>query len=355
MKQRIAYIDAIRGFVIFFVVYSHVQLYTFGTFGHIQSAWTISNLFSDLLMPIFFFLSGFLMYRVNRFKDWSLCIDFLQRKGKELLIPTLFFSILFSLITTVPYKTLLLDRPKFGYWYTYTLFFYFVIYAIGDFVIGRRVKGKCKALIGLAVSVMIYAISKFSVVPSCPWFNSAISNIIGIPNFQFFIFFYFGVLFRAYLGIVEHFINQEKVVTTIILGFVLLQLILQLPFNKEWFFTNGLHPLYTLMQTFTGFWGIATVFIFFYKNAERIVNCHIGKSLQHIGIRTLDIYLVHTILVHTNMHFVGAFFTNHGSFVSELIVGSIVTMVIIVLCLLISDIIRCSDTLTKLLFGRVIK
>lgn len=350
--QRIGYIDAIRGFTMFLVVFNHVLIYSFGKG---LTAWSINDIFITFRMPLFFFLSGFLMYKANRFKNRIALGEFLRKKAKVQLIPTLVFSVLFALLMAIPYHSLLLDRFKNGYWFTYTLFFYFIIYAIGDFVLGKRLKGKIKVIIGAIFALLIYALSKYSVVPSCPWFESPLSNIIGIPNFQFFIFFFFGALTRAYFDIYEKVLEQEWFVSACIIGFVLLQLTLVIPFSKNWFFMNGLHPVYTLLQSLTGFVGIAAVFIFFRKNENAIVNSRIGKFLQYIGVRTLDIYLIHNILVFSDLRFAGAFLTKHFSFISELLLGGAATLAIILLCLLISQFIRCSDTLAKLLFGKVIK
>ena len=352
MKQRIAYIDAMRGFSMFLVVYSHVLTYTFGK---VASGWSLNSIISTLHIPLFFFLSGFLMYKDKQFKEWTSISNFLRNKGKVLLVPTLCFSIVFSYIMNVSCKTILLDRYKFGYWFTYTLFFYFVIYVFGDFVFGRGMKGKRKVMVGIVFSLMIYAISKYSVVPSCPWINSTVSNIIGIPNFQYFIFFFTGALVKAFFFTIDYALNREKVRMLIIIVFILLQLVLQLPFSKEKLYTEMLHPLYTILQSFAGFWGIATVLVFFHRNETRMANSRIGKFLQYIGVRTLDIYLIHSILVLTDMRFVGIFLAKNGSLILDLMLGIPVSLVIIGLCLLISEVIRCSDALAKLLFGKVIK
>lgn len=349
MKQRIHFIDTIRGFAMILVVYYHVLIHTFGKE---FSTWDI---FVTLRMPLFFFLSGFLTYKTNRFKNVIALNDFLINKTKVLLFPTLVFSLIFTFLMAIPYHFLVLDRFKGGYWFTYTLFFYFVIYAIGDFLISPLAKGNLKVIVGATISVIIFAVAKYSVVPSCPWFNSAISNAIGIPNFQFFIFFFFGAFARAYFKFAKKILESEKFGTLIIFGFIFLLLILHIPFSKDWFFNHGAHPIYTLLQTLAGFVGIAAIFIFFRKNETTIANSHIGKLLQHIGTRTLDIYLIHSLIVFTDMHFVGAFLTIHFSFIIELVLGSIVTCTVTVLCLLISQFIRCSDTLAKLFFGKVIK
>lgn len=334
------------------VVYYHTLI---NAFGKEPSGWSINNFFATFRMPLFFFLSGFLMYKMNRFKSWSSLRDFLRVKVRSQIYPTVIFSLLFSLIVAIPYKSFLLNSTKYGYWFTCMLFCYFVIYAIGDFMLSKWTHGKNKIIIGSICAGFIYAIAKYSVIPICPWYNTPISGIMMIPNFQFFPFFYFGALARAYFKSVERLLCREKVVTIIIVSFFFLQFVLQFPYSKDWFVTKNLQVLYSLIQSFTGFLGIATFFIFFQKNEDRITNCRLGRVLRYVGERTLDIYLIHHILVFTdNMHFIGPFFAKYNSMISELIIGGIATIGIIGVCLAISLVIRCSDTLAKVLFGKVI-
>ena len=350
-NQRIGYIDAIRGFTMLLVVYNHVLLCSFEG----GASWSVNDIFLTFRMPLFFFLSGFLMYKTGRFKETGGLFTFLRKKSVVQLLPTLVFSLLYALILSVSYKSLLLDKAKCGYWFTYTLFFYFLIYSVGDFFIGKFTHGKVKILTGAIVSFLIYAFAKFSLSPSCPWFDNPVNGIVGFANFQYFLFFYAGALVRSCFGRIERFLQDDKVLTGIIVGFVLLQLALQLHQSREFIIERGSYSAYSLLKSVSGFFGIATVFAVFRKNETTVQHSRTGRFLQYIGARTLDIYLIHLILIHTNMRFVGAFLAQNDSFLCELLCGVSVSMMIIILCLLISQVIRCSDTLAKLLFGKVIK
>ena len=340
-----------RGFTMFLVVYNHVLLCSFGGGAY----WSVNDIFLTFRMPLFFFLSGFLMYKKNRFRESESLSGFLRQKGAVQLIPTLVFSIVYALILSVPYPSLLLDKAKCGYWFTYTLFFYFLIYAIGDFIIGNKVKGKPKIWIGGIVACLIYAFSKFSLSPSCPWFLSPVNGVMGFANYQYFLFFFFGALVRSVFSEVERMLDKDAVVSGIIIGFVLLQLVLQLPVSRTWVINVGTYSFYSLLRSLSGFFGIAVVFVFFRKNEDAILQSGVGKMMKYVGVRTLDIYLIHLILIQTDMHFVGDFLAKHNSFISELIMCGVVTIAIIGLCLLVSQVIRCSDALAKILFGKVIK
>ena len=60
-KQRIEYLDAIRGFTMLLVVYGHVKLFSFHFLGG-----SFNTFFVMISMPLFFFVSGFLLEKPNQ-------------------------------------------------------------------------------------------------------------------------------------------------------------------------------------------------------------------------------------------------------------------------------------------------
>lgn len=77
-------------------------------------------------------------------------------------------------------------------------------------------------------------------------------------------------------------------------------------------------------------------------------------TLQRIGFRSLDVYLLHLFLIYVNLSPVGQFFATYHNPMLELFAGLAMSLLVIGLCLVISNIIRCSDFLAKYLFGKVI-
>lgn len=351
MNKRIGYLDAMRGFTMLLVVYNHVLLFSFGG----VEAWSFNDVFVTFRMPLFFFLSGFLMFKSNRFCSWSAVGEFLRKKGMVQLIPTLVFSVAYAVIMQVSYSSLLTEKAKCGFWFTYTLFYYFVIYSLGDFLVSKFAKGRIKVLTGLLVALGIYAFSKFSLSPSFPWYDSPVSGIIGFANFQFFLFFFLGALARSRFSSLERLLDNAGWITGIIVIFVVLQIMLQVPVSREWIISKSSYSGYSLLKSLSGLFGIAAVLISFRNNEQAILNSKAGCFLQYIGERTLDIYLIHLFLIHTNLTFAGQFLCQYHSPVLELVLGMVTSLIIIGLCLIISYLIRSSDILAKLLFGKVIK
>lgn len=77
----------------------------------------------------------------------------------------------------------------------------------------------------------------------------------------------------------------------------------------------------------------------------------IGRVLQFIGTRTLDIYLLHYILIPRDLKMVGCFFKTYTNPLLEFSVSILLALVIIVACLAMSATIRSSTFMSSLLFG----
>ena len=64
-KKRIGWIDALRGFTMILVVFSHVELFTF----ELDPPLFVNEVFISFRMPLFFFISGFIGYKANVVDD----------------------------------------------------------------------------------------------------------------------------------------------------------------------------------------------------------------------------------------------------------------------------------------------
>ena len=305
-------------------------------------------------MPLFFFLSGFLMYKPGRFRAGAEVLRFLKGKATVQLVPTLIFTAALCLVFRRSFTALWLDKAKDGYWFTVTLFYFFVIYALGDRLLGRRLHGRWKLLAGTVVAALVYAFSKFSLSSACPWSGSFLSGFVGYANFQFFIFFFFGAVIRSRFEAFQQWLDGKWAALAVVAGFVVLQLVLHLPQSRSWMVSTLSYPAYSLVKSFSGFFGITLILACFRKYRDFFETTRIGTGLQSIGSRTLDIYLIHYFLLrNSDMGYFGELFSRYHSPVAELLVVTALSLCIVALCLLISRILRCSDVLAKLLFGKV--
>ena len=124
-KQRIKYIDALRGFTMFLVVLQHIESIGFGIHPYES---VLGNILVSFRMPMFFFISGYIAYKVSF--DWNMdayCSN-LRKKAIVQLIPTVFFFSLFTIAKAGNPISSFVTNGWGGYWFTFVLFEMFVLF-----------------------------------------------------------------------------------------------------------------------------------------------------------------------------------------------------------------------------------
>ena len=123
MKQRIDYIDRMKGMAIFLVVIGHVYGMVFDQSANITYKWI-----SSFHMPLFMFLSGLVACSGVVAPYWG--FGKLGKKLKGLLLPLVVFGMCFTMTFSKDFVTGLigfLESPnKNGYWYLMTLAVFYV-------------------------------------------------------------------------------------------------------------------------------------------------------------------------------------------------------------------------------------
>ena len=76
-----------------------------------------------------------------------------------------------------------------------------------------------------------------------------------------------------------------------------------------------------------------------------------GRWLQYVGQRTLDVYLLHFFFLPGNLEWLGRYVMGNGNPTVELFVSLVVAMMAIALCLLMGNIIRLSPLLAHWILG----
>lgn len=120
-KKRIAYLDAIKCLAILMVIDDHIR----ATNGFDPYESLSGQMIYAPILPLFFFVSGFLAYKQNMdFKDvWNN----VRRKFVFLVIPAVVFCVGMNLMNG---KNLLgfISGGWHGYWFTFVLFECFLLY-----------------------------------------------------------------------------------------------------------------------------------------------------------------------------------------------------------------------------------
>lgn len=132
MKKRIEHIDAFRGLCIFAVVYLHIIL--FCGLNTYQSS-PIQVILKDFFLVGFYFISGFLSYKNDDTISSLINLrDFIVKKIKTLLIPSITIMALYCIIVMGSIKILWTPWNLWITWFTYVLFSINLIYAIISFI-----------------------------------------------------------------------------------------------------------------------------------------------------------------------------------------------------------------------------
>lgn len=146
MKQRIDYIDRMKGMAIFLVVMGHVYGMVFNQSEDVTYKWI-----SSFHMPLFMFLSGLVACSGVVAPYWG--VKKLGKKLKGLLLPLVVFGMCFSMTFSKDFLTGLIgffESPnKNGYWYLMTLAVFYVSLSLYRL----NVKQKWYVDVALAISL----------------------------------------------------------------------------------------------------------------------------------------------------------------------------------------------------------
>lgn len=328
---RIEFIDAMRGLIMVLVVCYHVALYCFHTPNNVAS---VHPYLMQMLMPLFFFISGFVFFRAGTAWGWRQTTRFLSKKIPVLVVAPLLFFAVFVYIQELSWTASIGDHYKKGYWFTLVLFEYYLFY-IAFRCIFRN--GKAGDAILILTGLVLYFID-WSYVP----IPGNIQGALCMPNWNKFLFFVLGALARKNEAWFGQLLDTKWALAVCILYYFLMNAFLDAIQSEQ---------LYCVIRLGLSLTAIAIMFAFFRKKQPIFSKGTVmGDTLQYIGRRTLDVYLIHYFLVPRNLSFVTVF-TDHPMPVVELTVSMLIAVVIVAACLLIGNIFRLSPLLAHWLFG----
>jgi len=330
--KRIEYIDALRGFTMFLVVACHVTIFCFSALvkGSSFAAYLV-----QIRMPLFFFISGFVLFKQDVVWNSGQIVKFFKKKiPVQLISPFLFYAV-YVMVFDKDLVAGLFEVGKYGYWFTYALLVFYVIYAAIRFAVRSWWADVLLVLVGLCLYIVIWPGYR-NYVP----LSDDVLSLLSVDRWYHFIFFVFGTLTKKYFSKVEQMLDGKWVIPICVLFYFLVNVYAGvLP-------VNGIVILPFLSLT-----GIVIVFSFFRQNrAVFSKERRLGRIMQYTGRRTLDIYLLHYFFIPYNLTIVTVF-KDHPMPVLEFAASSALAILIIALCLLVSNVIRLSPFLAHWLFG----
>lgn len=329
--KRIEYIDALRGFTMFLVVFMHVGKWCLDTPDE-----SFSTILKMVRMPMFFLISGFVLYKPGVVWNTKHMVAFFKKKIPVQLLSPLLFYVVYLHVNNIGLKDGLFDSAKYGYWFTFVLFEFFVFYAAVRSVIRSWWADVVLVVMGLC----FYPLSWPAIGDALP-IPSSILNFFSFHLWHFFFFFVMGTLVRKYFDTVQRWLDSKWLLAICILLFFL-----EIPF------VDDLH----INRNITGFpmsiLGVIILFSFFrQKQALFSHETRTGRVFQYVGRRTLDIYLIHYFLMPTRLKKVVTIFNDCPMPILEAAASCLIAILVIAGCLLVGNIIRLSPLLAHWMFG----
>lgn len=340
-SKRIEYIDSMRGFTMILVVAHHVAAFCLGIGDYTIS---IHPILCEFRMPLFFFISGFVLYKTETIWNARYVARFLVvKKFPAQIITTSIFFLVFIKVHHIGLVEGLYNDSKLGYWFTLALFAFFCIYAICRYIFNflncNNIYTDIMLLfIGLLFFALFYVKSVYLKLP----IDDGIRNLFSLKFLGYFLYFTIGTLFRKYFNQVQRILDTKPVLTICLIIF----------FGVNLYYHELVETHISLLNLVTAITGIVIVFSFFrihqaWFNKEKFV----GRCLQYVGRRTLDVYLLHYLLLPVNLKVFFTSLSEHTVPIIELTITLCIALIVVTGCLVISRILRMSPTLAYLLFG----
>lgn len=323
-----------RGISMILVVFGHVLLYM----GIGGEKTIMSAILMGFRMPLFFFVSGFFSFRLISWWTKAKVADILKRKVQAQVICTIVFLSLYEYAMDGRINIM---NGFGGYWFTIALFQMYLMYMLFTYI-SRVIKINISLWLMVLVSLGGFCPS---IVMYLPEFVQ--NNLCWINVLHYIQFFTIGLIGSKYRDELFKLVHTNWFITTIIVGWI----ICVMTWQSSWLQENVFPAYYLIRYVFTKYFALLTVIAFFHVNAEKLSDCsRSSKWLRFVGRRTLDIYMIHYFFL-PDLNCLSQYLLNGNRIILQLIIALVITMAIVVMCLLMSSILRQSKTLEAWLFG----
>lgn len=338
MKERFIYIDIFRGLCMFVVIYSHILLFSIG---YPQTS-LLTDFLRGFFLNSFFFISGFLSYKET---NWNLSNTkrFIIKKIMTLFIPTLTCLGIFCFFMNGNYINALLGSSKSGYWFTFTLFEMFFIYAIFAFFTNRVKNITWKTILLLFLAIISYLIKKTFIE------EGFLFNILSLNQLlYYFPLFLLGIICKVNVLLFPKIIKY-KIIKILLLIIVCLEL------------KTHCIPLiiYNISATLLVYYIIKDSITT--NSSTSIIYKYGTKLFQRIGQNTLPIYFLHYFILFKYPNAITQYmqslysdfcFASHScaGFIELIIIGT-TSILIALTCIYITKILNYIPYINILMFG----
>lgn len=330
MRERIDYIDYMRGLAMILVVVGHlIQCHGFSLNN------PVFEFIYSFHMPFFFAVSGYIAEKLVKIEVLKQYLSFLKKKTISLILPLFVWPLIvnrFFLVerwNVVTYEDIWQVAVSPNLWFLKMLFVIMCIYGIFNWCTNSlKINGIWKDIVSFILVVLLT-------------FAAVFIKIEGINLILFSYAFYLGVIISRYKSIEE--LCSNKFVNAI---FICLFMILSTHWN---FAGDYIDDLYKIIVSTSAFIVLLNVF----KRGQ--FNINVKKGLQQIGVNSLAIYIIHG-------HFCKLVISTCN--IENLLgvppvilffIGLIIAIPICYICIGIAKVIETNDIMAFLLLGKRIR
>lgn len=266
MTHRLEYIDSLRGLAMLMVVFGHCTQFSLRME---DNAGCITALFSAVMLPLFFFVSGLFAPPILR-------ISQLKNRGLYILLPTLLMYMLYQWAYFGNWSHAIEcfgGEYKWGYWFTLVLVAINLMHCIAAKIVRKKVM-VLPTLIFLCIAVLI--LKQWDLLHNCAFLCRWFSLRLLAEHLPYYII---GMACKQYWGLFHRIINNEWMMALALIIFIIL-------FNTE---RGGMYKAMVI-----GTLGCLLTYRICFANQQMLSSAtFIGRQLTMIGRYTLPIYLVH--------------------------------------------------------------
>lgn len=338
---RIEYIDAMRGFTILLVVMTHVSGFVLRV--NMENAFSLNSVFSEFRMPLFFFVSGFVFNKKGVVWDSAQINSFFRKKVSVQIFSPLLFIVCFVYSHNYDLRTFLFAPDKMGYWFTFTLFEFFVIFVFLNRLFTMiKFRTNYSYILYVIIGCFFYVVCHDEHLIQLCKLKEGLLGLLGVTTWCFFVFFILGAIVREYYEKFCEYLDSKYVTLVCVSLFVILNV-----FGLKQFLGFRIFTFSTAVL------GICILFALFRKHQETFSSKNkMGRLIQYVGRRTLDIYLIHYFFI--DWSFASAFldFSETNTPFFEFVVSLSISVIIIIACLIVSAVLRLNPLMAHYLFGQ---
>jgi len=334
MKERLEYLDAIKGLAIFLMVMGHaiawnyadptLCIFDFTQPTNIKAGGSIYQLIYSFHMPLFFIVSGYLTYKAYLFKDF---INFAKKKVIRLLLPWACTMWLVYLV-----------RGAIGYWFLLCLFELSIIGFI-LICIMQIINKRNYFIIDLIILAITYLLLRYLHIQDLSYGELQLGKFMGslLP-------FFTGVFLKKYNTLFSICVKQTWFFT---LNFIFFALLFGSRYLQN--YNIILKYMYEYSNIILSISGSLLAFHILYKKTFQ----KLRPILAYIGKKTLPIYILHIIFVIQIPRIGECLLTQNPVTIItlQILYSTIISIIAILLSLFVYRIIITSTLLKHLFFG----